>query len=481
MPMITTKSAIIFLIFSAFHCSTAQRQTRPPYLSSASPATGADKLIGDLFQLHHSPAVAAPSGTPGSHGAGPPLVTAKPPHTFAGPTAAPFSGATSIAKATSTWCSIAASPIPTAGPSPPGTSLADRLSLHPRDDPYSIQLNVPLAGPDTLVPAGIAKEIDLAAASSSDRRPVFPHLAGLQHRHLHLALHRHRVERRRPRMRPAPPVDHREAARVRREGAIEIPLDTARPGGPLTFSTVSVHRHPDWKGRLTGLRLHWINGDKPSSIFLRSIHTAVDSRHPITNSLFVRGSCDYFQWTGDLDFLRANLARMRRALGYAIREFTVEENGCVLVPWVGHGAAPASSGTRRETRPFSTAAASATTTMTSSPSVTRTATPPSISSTPSRPSPPSRNDRRPSRLEPSRPPRARRRQASLSRRKVRKTGQELFWNEENGRFNLHRHRRQELRLRLQLPQPRSRLLRLRKRRAGTNDPSVDRWRPCRRG
>lgn len=212
------------------------------------------------------------------------------------------------------------------------------------NDPYATDLKVPLAGPDTLVPAGIGKqEIDpdlgllltTSGPASSLTSPAFTvdtFIAPF------VVIEWSGIE---PGMRPRLQWTTAELPEYDEKRSLEIPLETARPGGPLTFSTVPVHRHPEWRGRLTGLRLYWVNGDTARSIVLRSIHTAVDSRHPITNSLFVRGSCDYFHWTGDLDFLRANIARMRQAIAYAIAyaidEFAVEKNGCVLVPWVGHG------------------------------------------------------------------------------------------------------------------------------------------------
>ncbi|WP_162006623.1 glycosyl hydrolase family 65 protein [Roseimaritima sediminicola] len=208
------------------------------------------------------------------------------------------------------------------------------------NDGYAVSLNVPRAGADALAAVGIAeKEIDPARGlvlttegpASSLTSPrlrvdtfvspfVVVEWSGLD-----------------PAARPRLQWTTEDLPEFDETRSLEIPLETARPGGPLTFSVVPAYRHPEWKGRLTGLRLHWVNGDGPREIVLRSVHTAVDSRHPITGSLFVRGSCDFFNWTGDLDFLRANIARMRRAISYAVDEFAVEENGCVLVPWVGHG------------------------------------------------------------------------------------------------------------------------------------------------
>lgn len=208
------------------------------------------------------------------------------------------------------------------------------------NDPYSIQLKVPLAGIDTLTPAGIAtQQIDPARGlvlstegqASSLTSPEFRIDTFLSP---FIVVEWSGIE---PGMRPILQWTTENAPGYDEERRMEISLENARPGNPLTVSVIPVHRHPDWKGHLTGLRLHWINGETPGNVVLRSIHTAVDSRHPITGSLFVRGCCDYFNWTRDLDFLRTNLPRMRLAIDYAIREFAIEDHGCVLVPWVGHG------------------------------------------------------------------------------------------------------------------------------------------------
>ncbi len=60
------------------------------------------------------------------------------------------------------------------------------------------------------------------------------------------------------------------------------------------------------------------------------------TRHPITNSNYLRACVEYFNWTHDLDFLRLNLSHMRIALRYMIDEFGLRKHHHVLVPWVGH-------------------------------------------------------------------------------------------------------------------------------------------------
>ncbi len=102
------------------------------------------------------------------------------------------------------------------------------------------------------------------------------------------------------------------------------------------YANVPMHRHPSYAGILNRYRLTIDNVSAGATVDLKSLITAIDTRHPITNPHFIRGCCDYFDWTHDVVFLRENLVRMRRALRYAVTEFRVRENHCVTMPWVGH-------------------------------------------------------------------------------------------------------------------------------------------------
>jgi hypothetical protein len=105
--------------------------------------------------------------------------------------------------------------------------------------------------------------------------------------------------------------------------------------GAQAFADVPVNRDPAYDGTLARLKFK-LDGAKGASVTLKSIITATDTRHPITNINFIRGSAEYFNWTGDVPFLKANIARMRGALRYALKEFGVQEQHLVRVPWVGH-------------------------------------------------------------------------------------------------------------------------------------------------
>ncbi|MBL9193150.1 MAG: hypothetical protein JNJ82_12425 [Opitutaceae bacterium] len=99
---------------------------------------------------------------------------------------------------------------------------------------------------------------------------------------------------------------------------------------------VPLHRHPAWRGRISRLRLRFANDTPGAEVLLQAIFTQYDTRHNINNFDFIRGCIDFFLWTGDVDFLRQALPRIRLALRYAQAEFKTRENLCVLTSWVGH-------------------------------------------------------------------------------------------------------------------------------------------------
>ncbi len=103
----------------------------------------------------------------------------------------------------------------------------------------------------------------------------------------------------------------------------------------MRYLNIPMYRHPKFAGLLNRLQVR-IPTRVGSEIVLKSLITSIDTRHPITNSMFIIGSAEYFLWSGDIDFLRSNIQRMRLAMKYAIEEFGVQEHQHVYVPWVGH-------------------------------------------------------------------------------------------------------------------------------------------------
>ncbi len=112
--------------------------------------------------------------------------------------------------------------------------------------------------------------------------------------------------------------------------AVSIPVP-----GDMQFANIPLWRQPGYAGLLTRYRLR-IDHALGLELDLKSLLTAIDTRHPITNSNYLQGCHAYFAWTHDLDFLRRNIGRMRQALEFSLREFRVREEKHVHVTWVGH-------------------------------------------------------------------------------------------------------------------------------------------------
>ena len=117
--------------------------------------------------------------------------------------------------------------------------------------------------------------------------------------------------------------------------AAGVPLPLPPADGTLVFVDLPLYREPGYGGLLTGYSIE-IDGARGATVALKSVLTAIDTRHPITNALFIRGCAETFTWTGDLDFLRRSLPRMRRAARWALAEFDVQREKHVVVRWVGH-------------------------------------------------------------------------------------------------------------------------------------------------
>jgi len=98
---------------------------------------------------------------------------------------------------------------------------------------------------------------------------------------------------------------------------------------------IPVYQHPSWKGTITGFRIGFANPGS-GTITIKSFHTASDTRHNVNNLSYIRGCCDYFLWTGDVGFVRENIARIRAAMRFVEREFDTRERKCIYTTWPGH-------------------------------------------------------------------------------------------------------------------------------------------------
>lgn len=105
------------------------------------------------------------------------------------------------------------------------------------------------------------------------------------------------------------------------------------------YTMIPVFRSPLWKGKIRQLGIHFDN-PPGATASIQALFTQYDTRHNINNPCYIRGCCQYFWWTRDLNFLRDNLPRMRLALAYAMDSLGGRAEKCIVAPYVGHDGRP---------------------------------------------------------------------------------------------------------------------------------------------
>ena len=122
-----------------------------------------------------------------------------------------------------------------------------------------------------------------------------------------------------------------------RKVAFEVPEGIA-PGLPVDVD-VPIHAVTRGEGTITRLRIGFGNTG-PDEITVWRLFTSVDSRHNWNNANFVLAAATYFNWTGDVDFLREFIGTLRRIFRYSMEEFAIREHGVIVTPWSGKDGRP---------------------------------------------------------------------------------------------------------------------------------------------
>jgi len=106
-------------------------------------------------------------------------------------------------------------------------------------------------------------------------------------------------------------------------------------GEQISYAMIPMYRHPQWTGEVAQLRIG-LGNSAPGKVTMQAFFSQYDTRHNINSQNFIRGCAKYFWWTRDLNFLRANLNRMRTALRYVMTEHQALDRKVVYTDWVGH-------------------------------------------------------------------------------------------------------------------------------------------------
>ncbi len=113
-----------------------------------------------------------------------------------------------------------------------------------------------------------------------------------------------------------------------------VPLAT--PGPKVTTQVVPLDGDPHWHGTVVRLRLACGNRDAGGQVVFRAMFGQYDTRQNVNSQALVRGSADYFYWTHDVDFLRAQMPRLRRAVRHLLDRHALQRENMVVTTWPGH-------------------------------------------------------------------------------------------------------------------------------------------------
>lgn len=106
--------------------------------------------------------------------------------------------------------------------------------------------------------------------------------------------------------------------------------------GEFHHSILPMHTHPLWRGRITRIRISPAPGESDVGLEIDSFFCVYDTRHTINNPILILSSEMLFNWTGDSDFLRRNINRMRIALHHQRTVMGGLEHLRIRNPWPGH-------------------------------------------------------------------------------------------------------------------------------------------------
>lgn len=110
--------------------------------------------------------------------------------------------------------------------------------------------------------------------------------------------------------------------------------------GEFWHSIMTMYRHPKWAGKIKRIRICLAPGQSDGKFEIDSFFTVYDTRHTINNPIFILVSRRYFDWTGDLDFLKKNINRMRLALRYQQTIMGGLKYNHIRNTWPGHDGIP---------------------------------------------------------------------------------------------------------------------------------------------
>lgn len=124
-----------------------------------------------------------------------------------------------------------------------------------------------------------------------------------------------------------------------RQITFDLQQDDPFGGSPLHYCTLEPSSRKTWEGKITKLRFSFPEA-KGVRFRINSFFSAFNTRHQMNACNFLIGSIHTFNQTGDTDYLKGNIGRMRKVLSYARKELYDRKAGMIRVRYQGHDGLP---------------------------------------------------------------------------------------------------------------------------------------------
>lgn len=112
------------------------------------------------------------------------------------------------------------------------------------------------------------------------------------------------------------------------------------PNDAVKHCIIDMSKHSLWNGNIKKIRINLPQDHIGINYRIDSIFSAFNTRHQMNAFNFLIGSIDTFNNTGDVEFLKKNIDRMRKVMTYANEVLYSDKYQMIKVPYQGHDGIP---------------------------------------------------------------------------------------------------------------------------------------------
>ena len=112
------------------------------------------------------------------------------------------------------------------------------------------------------------------------------------------------------------------------------------PDPNINHCEVDMTKNKFWTGKVKKIRYNFQKSEFGINYKIDSIFSAMDTRHQMNAFNYILGAIATFNTTGDIDFLKNVLSKLRKVMTYAYEQYYNEDLGIVQIKIQGHDGLP---------------------------------------------------------------------------------------------------------------------------------------------